>query len=959
VQEKNKSKDQLLKELNTLRRENTELSLKKQNKSLNELKKSEKRLHFLFEFAPDAYYLNDLQGNFLEGNQAAADLLGYSKDELLGKSFLKHKILPSKQIPKAVSALANNALGKSTGPEEFLLNRKDGSQISLEISTQPVKINGETVVLGLARDISHRKQFEEDKERHRGFLENLVKERTANLLATNTKLQREIREREHREHALRESEERYKELVEKAGIAILIDDEQGNFQYFNKRFAEFFGYSVNEMKSKNILNLIHADDVERVVKSHKKRYMGLESESLYEFRGIKKDGSTLYLLVHASGIRENGKITGTRSFIWDRTKSILAEAAQKKSEQKYRELYNNMRDAAAVFNMNGKIIEFNPVFEEMIGYESDEIAELNYRDITPQKWHNLEDGIIKKHVLKNGYSEVYQKEFIKKDGTILPVELRTYLIHGQDGNLDGMWAIIRDITERKQIEKEMKMFVHAVKSVRECISVTDLNDNILFVNEAFQKTYGYKEKELLGKNISIIRSKNVTQEVAKQILPETLNGGWDGEILNKHKNGKEFPVYLSTSIIHDDNNEPIALIGVAADITERRKIEDQLRQAQKMDAVGKLAGGIAHDFNNILSVINGYSDMALREIDTANPLHRKLKQIYIAGEKAGNLVRQLLAFSRKQIIEVKVVNINNLITDLDKILIRLIGEDIETIVFLDDDVGLIKADPSQLEQVFVNLIVNARDAINQKTDIASEKKIIVETQNVYLDNKFTAQHRGSSLGAHIQISVTDTGVGMDESTKEKIFEPFFTTKGEGKGTGLGLSTVYGIVKQNDGSIYVESKPGEGTTFNIYWPFSDSDEIPVVIEKTEAKIEGGKESILIVEDEPQVRDVASEALESIGYKIFEASNGIEAMTMLQNKEFKFDLVITDVIMPGMGGKELAENIHKMKPDLKVLFTSGYTDHTIEKSGKLLNGIDFIHKPYSIYDLSQKVRELIEQ
>ena len=960
MKDEDKLKNHLLQELNSLKSQYAELTKKfnDQGERLAELKKSNKSFHFLFEFAPDAYYVMDLQGNFLECNEAAAKLFNCCPKELRGKNFFALNIHPRQKTVENGSASKEAEPLPGSKPQEYIFTRKDGNRISLEIHCQKVKINGDSVILGLARDINHRKVSEKEEEKHREFLEQLIRERTANLMATNTRLQREIRDREYREQALRESEERYKELVEKAGIGILIDDEKGNLQFFNKKLAEFFGYTVGEMKQKNILDMIHHDDLDKVLHYHKRRYLGLEVESMYEFRGVQKDGSIRYLEVHASEIKSKGKITGTRSFIWDYTEKKLAEEAHRKTEQRYHELFTNMRDAAAVFDLQGRIIEFNPGFEELSGYSTQEITRLTNKDITPSAWYRYEEKIIKQQVFKKGYSELYQKELQRKDGSCFPVELRTYLIRNEQNEVEGTWAIIRDISERKRIEKEMRMLAHAMKSVRECVIVTDLDEQILFVNEAFAKTYGYHIDELYGKKIDILRALGNDDKVVNKILPETLHKGWEGEILNRHKNGQVFPIYLSTSVIHDENNEPIALIGVAADITEKKKIEDQLRQAQKMDAIGKLAGGIAHDFNNILSVINGYTEMAMRELSIDQSLYRKLKQVSIAGEKAANLVRQLLAFSRKQVIEPKIVDINQLILDLNKILMRLIGEDIEMVVTLDEKAGLIKADPSQLEQILVNLVVNARDAINQKTAIASEKKIIITTRNVQGDKKSANKRSGKDNGKQVLISVTDTGIGMDAKTCDQIFEPFFTTKAEGRGTGLGLSTVYGIVKQNNASIELESQVGQGSTFKILWPAVESELPPTVSEKKNERVRGGKETILIVEDENQVRAVASEVLESIGYQIFEAANGIEAMAMLEKKNFQFDLVITDVIMPGMGGQELAENILKIKPDFKILFTSGYTDHKIDKSGRLINGANFLHKPYSISDLSQKVRELIE-
>lgn len=957
--EKYKSKNQLLQELNSLRSQYAELQkqFNDQSERLAELKKSNKSFHFLFEFAPDAYFVMDLQGNFLECNQAAAKLFNCSSRDLQGKNLFDLNIHLYHQKAKG-SFSRDISLLLGSKPQEYILTREDSTCIALEMHCQKIKINGECVILGLARDINHRKINEKEEEKHREFLEQLIRERTANLMTTNTRLQREIRDREYREQALRESEERYKELVEKAGVGILIDDEQGNLKFLNKKVAEFFGYSVEEMKQKNILDMIHPDDLDKVLYYHKRRYLGLEKESMYEFRGIQKDGSVRYLEVHASEIKSKGKITGTRSFIWDYTEKRLAEEAHRKTEQRYHDLFTNMRDAAAVFDLEGRIIEFNPGFQEMSGYSADEIKKLTIKDITPPAWYRYEEKIIKGQVFKKGYSELYQKELRRKDGSCFPVELRTYLIRNEQNEVEGTWAIIRDISERKRIENEMRMLAHALKSVRECVTVTDRQDRILFVNEAFVNTYGYRLEEVYLKNISMLRAPDNPKDLVNKILPATLKGGWEGEILNQRKNGEVFPIYLSTSVIHDENGQPIALIGVAADITERKKIEDQLRQAQKMDAIGKLAGGIAHDFNNILSVINGYTEMAMRELSIDQSLYRKLKQVSIAGEKAANLVRQLLAFSRKQVIEPKIVDINQLIRNLNKILMRLIGEDIEMILNLDEKAGLIKADPSQLEQVLVNLVVNARDAIHQKGVFASEKKIIIATRNGQTDKKLSPKHSGRNNGKQVLISVTDTGIGMDAKTCEQIFEPFFTTKPEGRGTGLGLSTVYGIVKQNNASIDLESQPGKGSTFKILWPVVESELPPSNHKKKNERIRGGKETILIVEDEHQVRAVASEVLESIGYQIIEAANGVEAMAMLEKKNFQVDLVITDVIMPGMGGQELAENILKIKPDFKILFTSGYTDHKIDKRGRLINGANFLHKPYSISDLSQKVRELIE-
>ncbi|MEJ2054188.1 MAG: PAS domain S-box protein [Calditrichaceae bacterium] len=774
------------------------LELAEKEKRLADCQNADNYFQTLFEAADEAFCICDSDGQILKINENAANLFGLTQTEMQNTFLTNYKLKPRSGKLAGKSLLKKHLKNKFNCSCEFLLKLNDGSEIVIDLLFQPHHTGSGILHLIRIRDISAQRMINGNEKRQREFLERLVKERTANLLKTNSKLQKEIRDRVQREKELTQSKELYKELVEKAGVAILIDDENGNLQYFNKKLSEIFGYSQNELKKKNFLKLIHPDDVERIRTIHKKRFLGLEPDSTYELKAVHKGGRTLYLDLHTSVIQDNGHIKSCRTFIWDRTDKTLIEAARIRSEQQYRDLYDNNRDGIIVYDLDGNIVECNPVFEEMIGYPASEIARLANKDITPEKWIKTDLDIVRKQTLKRGYSDIYQKEYIHKNGNAFPVELRTYLIRDDTGNPEGFWAIIRDISDRKKIEVEMNMLVHTVKSVREAVCVTDLEDNILFVNEAFLKIYGYKEEELIGNNIEMVRAQNNDPDMIKKIRPDTINGGWVGELINRRKNGEEFPIYLSTSVIHDDNRKPIALVGISSDQSERKKIEAQLRQSQKMDAVGKLAGGIAHDFNNILSVINGYSDLALHELDVKHPLYRKLSQVRNAGEKASNLVKQLLAFGRKQIIETKIVNINKLISDWNSIIVRLIGEDIETVVQPEKSIGLIKADPNQLEQVFVNLLLNARDAINQKTDIASEKKIKIRTKNIYLDKKFTDKHRGSNIGQHIEFSVSDTGVGIHNGTKEKIFEPFFTTKEEGKGTGLGLSMVYGIVKQNNG-----------------------------------------------------------------------------------------------------------------------------------------------------------------
>jgi signal transduction histidine kinase/ActR/RegA family two-component response regulator len=387
------------------------------------------------------------------------------------------------------------------------------------------------------------------------------------------------------------------------------------------------------------------------------------------------------------------------------------------------------------------------------------------------------------------------------------------------------------------------------------------------------------------------------------------------------------------------------------EVAERKLAEEQLRQAQKMEAVGKLAGGVAHDFNNLLTVINGQTALSLRRLSQDDPMYQKLEAIQGAGERAASLTRQLLAFSRKQMLQPKVLDLNKVIFETNKILQRLIGEDIDLLIGLGPELGKVRADPSQIEQVLMNLAVNARDAMPQGG------KLTIETHNVFIDDEYASHHFSVRPGHYVVLAVSDTGCGMDEATQSNIFDPFFTTKEVGKGTGLGLSTVYGIVKQSGGNIWVYSEVGRGTTFKIYLPCVDSPirESKVIAEDTFLHL--GTETVLLVEDEERVRDMTKEILEESGYQVLEAKHGQEALFIADQHPGTIHLMLSDVVMPQMSGRELAERLAPLRQDMKVLYMSGYTDDAIVHHGVLDEGMSFIEKPFTPNALARKVREIL--
>ena len=517
----------------------------------------------------------------------------------------------------------------------------------------------------------------------------------------------------------------------------------------------------------------------------------------------------------------------------------------------------------------------------------------------------------------------------------------------------GTQGIARDITELKKATEDMTILAQALKCISECVSVTDLEDNIIFVNDAFLKTYGYDRHELIGKPISIVRSDNEVKGTYDTILPASIKGGWKGEILNRKKDGTEFPVHLSTAVIYEQNGFPVALIGVATDITERKHLETQLQQSQKLEAIGKLAGGVAHDFNNLLTVIQGYSELLLAQINAKDPINEQIRQINHAAARAESLTRQLLAFSRKQILQPRVIDVNLLINEMEDMLQRLIGADIEFRLDLRKDLGKIKADRGQIEQVIMNLAVNARDAMKDGGQLS------VASNNVYLDNEFKKKYPEAVIGSYVCLSISDTGSGMDQETQARIFEPFFTTKAKGEGTGLGLATVYGIVKQSGGYIYVNSEIKKGTSFFLYFPRVDEPLDSEVKSVTRDSRLSGSETILVVEDQDEVRQLITESLKFYGYNVFDAPHGGSALLTCEQNPDKIDLIISDMVMPQMNGQQMVKRLLPLQPRAKVLFISGYSEEMFSEQLVLDPEMQFIQKPVTPMELLRKIREILDQ
>jgi two-component system cell cycle sensor histidine kinase/response regulator CckA len=505
--------------------------------------------------------------------------------------------------------------------------------------------------------------------------------------------------------------------------------------------------------------------------------------------------------------------------------------------------------------------------------------------------------------------------------------------------------------ERKRAEESLARLAAAVEQTADSIMITDAAGAIQYVNPAFERVSGYARDEALGRNPRMLKSGKVDASVYREMWATLARGEvWDGHFVNKRKDGSLFEESVTISPVRDAAGEVMNYIAVKHDLTQQKRLEEQLLQSQKMEAVGRLAGGVAHDFNNLLVAINGYSELTLRRLPEGDPLRRNLEEIRKAGERAAALTRQLLAFSRKQVLQPKVVSLNDVVADIDKILRRVIGEDLELATVPDPGLGHVKADPNMLEQVVLNLCVNARDAMPRGGHLT------VETENVFLEDEYAARHVGVRPGAYVVLSVTDTGTGMDEETRRRVFEPFFTTKEVGKGTGLGLSTVYGIVRQSGGNVCVYSEVGRGSVFKVYLPRVDAPSKECAPERDSLALPAGEEKILLVEDDRLVRNVAREIITLQGYTVLEAATQAEALRhCAANPDIA--LLLTDVVMPQVNGKELAGRLTALLPAMHVLFMSGYSE-TVVHDGVLEEGLNFIQKPFTPAALLRKLREVLD-
>lgn len=514
-----------------------------------------------------------------------------------------------------------------------------------------------------------------------------------------------------------------------------------------------------------------------------------------------------------------------------------------------------------------------------------------------------------------------------------------------------MRGTIQDITARKLADESLQVQSAALNAAANAIVITDRSGTIKWVNRAFTASTGYAAAEVFGRNLRLLKSGKHDLAFYQSLWETILSGRtWRAETTNRRKDGSLYTEHQTITPVLGESGAITHFVTIKEDISDRLRLQAQLLQAQKMESVGRLAGGVAHDFNNLLSVIIGWTGMALRELPAGHAVRSSLEEVVSAGERAANLTRQLLALSRQQMVESTFFSINALVGEMDKMLRRVIGEDIEFVTGTDPELGTVKMDRGQLEQVLMNLVVNARDAM------PDGGKLTIETANVVLDAEHSRKNAGVSPGEYVMLAVTDSGTGMSEEVKTHLFEPFFTTKEPGKGTGLGLATCYGIAKQAGGHITVYSEEGLGTTMKVYLP--RHHEAAVAVSRRRKTPTRGVETILLVEDNPAVRRVTARMLETRGYRVVSTSNGEEALRVIKDGREPWHLLLTDVILAGgMSGPVLAERVRALRPDVKVLFVSGYTSDVTILHGLLEQSVAFVQKPFTAESLASKVRQVL--
>jgi len=874
---------------------------------------SQERYRALVEAATDAVVSAGDSGRIVLFNAAAERIFGYTASEVFGREAW---VLAAPEVTERLRA--NLVRFLATGETEIVgqtvelqARRKSGELFPAELSLSVTKEEGRPVFTGFIRDITGRKRAEEELR-----LQSAALEAAAN--------------------------------------AIVITGRDGAIIWANQAFSRLTGWGPRECLGQNT-RILKSGHHERSF--YQELWQTILSGRVWQGEMVnrRKDGSLYFEEQTITPVRsDRGGITHFIGIKVDIGGRKTAQEALLRSERRYRALAEAAHDDIFIVDREGRVQYVNTAAAGRLGRPPEEIAGKRLEELFPPAIAaRFRDSVAQ--VFASG-ADRYAEEPARYGER--EVWIGTWLVPLESGGeVESVMGVSRDITDRVRAEQALRASEERYRLLFERnlagVFRTSLDGRILECNDAFARIYGYANRgEIVARNASELYP---TPE-ARRLLIERLRERdtlLDFELQGRRRDGSLLWALVNASLLREGGEAGAFVIeGTAFDITDRKRLERQLRQAQKMEAIGQLAGGVAHDFNNLLGVIGGHTELALKRLGLEDPLRRHLDEIRQAGDRAAGLTRQLLAFSRKQIVEPTLLDLNEVVRGLAGMLGRLIPEDIQLVTVLGAEPALVSADRGQVEQVMMNLVVNARDAMPQGGRLA------IETGHAALDEAYCREHEGARPGPHVMLAVSDTGIGMDAETRSHVFEPFFTTKEPGKGTGLGLATVYGIVKQAGGSIWVYSEPGQGTTFKVYLPRAEEGAGLARPAAAPGETPRGTETILLVEDEETLRTLTREVLEALGYTVLEARHGVEALELSEGRQGRIDLLLTDVVMPHMSGRELAERLLASRPETRALFISGYTDDAAVRHRLVESPLAFLQKPFTADALARKVRGVLD-
>ncbi|HUJ68920.1 MAG TPA: PAS domain S-box protein [Syntrophorhabdales bacterium] len=878
------------------------------------LRQSERQYRELAELLPRPVFEADAQGRITYANRRAYESIGYAPADILKGLSLFQLVIPEQRI-MAKANIEKVLAGKELAGSEYTLRRKNGSGFPALVYASAIEKDGAvTGIRGIVFDISEKKAHEEDLRTSRLHLE---------------------------------------EAADLARIAYWEQDEATEEFIFNDAFYALYATSAEREGGFRMTpeeygkRFVHPDDLDAFRRrlAARRTHPPSRNPIQFEHRSVRRDGEVIYVLVRHRAVTDaKGHVIKTVGVHQDITARRMMEDALRESETKLRAVLDGSRDAITVAKEGIRIFA-NPAFVALLGYESaDELIGKPAFDAIAPESRDFVEEMVKKRLKGEPVPPLYEETMLRKDGTRLFAEVSVsyYVLKGEEFSC----VILRDITERKRIEEELKLLKHSIDVYYDGAYWMDTDNRFVYVNEAACMSLGYECDELIGKRV---------WDINTRITPEKMNEVWQrlrregavvAETVHRRKDGTEFPVEVTSTYVRFGDRE--FNCAFARDITEKKRLEEQLRQSQKMEAVGTLAGGIAHDFNNMLAIILGNAELALDEVIDDGP-RRNIKQIVKASKRARDLTRQILTFGRRSERARKALRLRPLLDETYHLLRGTLPTTIGMELDIRTESDTILADPSQIQQVVVNLATNAAFAMREKGGV-----LHVSLDDVTLTQQ--GQIPGLSPGRYVKLSVRDTGTGMPDWVRNRLFEPFFTTKRPDEGTGMGLAVVYGTVKNHEGEITVETTLGEGSVFHVFLPLAHIEASAEGEER--GGVPGGKERILLVDDEPGVLQMTGQILKGLGYKVTTAPNGMAAWEIFKKRSHSFDLVITDQVMPGLTGLDLAREIFKISEGTPVILSTGYGETVSSEQARAAGISEFVMKPVSRKEVADTVRRALE-